>query len=97
MRPFRYGRPGCPGDPARGRQLLREVQGAPPERGYYHLYYVAMVYAYLGEKEQALTYLEQSFERRERAMTIINVDPRFDLLRGEPRFQALVQRMKFPA
>ncbi len=84
------------GQVARGRELLQEVQAAPPARGYFHLYYVAMVHANLGEKESALDYLERSFQRRERAMKIIKVDPRFDLLRGEPRFQTLVRRMNFP-
>ncbi len=83
------------GDKARARQLLQEVEGASA-RGYFHLYYVGMVHAYLGEKDVALEYLEKSFERRERAMKIIKVDPRFDLLRSEPRFQELVRRMKFP-
>lgn len=83
------------GEKARARQLLREVEGASG-KGYFHLYYVAMVYAYLGDKDTALGYLEKSYERRERAMKIIKVDPRYDLLRGEPRFQELVRRMKFP-
>ncbi len=83
------------GEKSRARQILQEVQHSSG-RGYFHLYYVAMVHAYLGEKDVALDYLERSFQRHERAMRIIKVDPRFDLLRGEPRFQALVQQMKFP-
>ena len=84
------------GQKALARQLLREVQNSPG-KGYFHLYYVAMVHAYLGEKDLALALLEKSLERRERAMKIIQIDPRFDLLRSEPRFQQLVQRMKFPS
>jgi TolB-like protein/DNA-binding winged helix-turn-helix (wHTH) protein len=81
------------GRPQQARALLRQVRDTSSE--YNHRYYIAMAHAYLGERDAALGYLQQSYERRERAMRVLKVDPRFNLLRNEPRFQDLLRRMKF--
>lgn len=52
------------------------------------LVYLAMVYAGLGDKEQAFSYLEKI-----KGQTLINVaraDPRFDLVRHDPKFTSLL-------
>jgi TolB-like protein/DNA-binding winged helix-turn-helix (wHTH) protein len=56
------------------------------------------VHAYLGlgDKDQALTWLEQAYEDRDQWMVYINSTPMLDALRPEPRFQSLVRRMNFP-
>lgn len=46
-----------------------------------------------GEKEQAFEYLNKAVERREWAVIMLNVDPPFDSLRGDPRFAELVRRV----
>ncbi len=51
----------------------------------------------LGEQSQALAYLEQAWEDRDGLLPFINVGFYFDPLRADPRFQALLQRMNFPA
>ncbi len=53
-------------------------------------------YARLGDKERALKWLERNYEERATLGTLMNVDPAFDSLRSDPRFQSLVQRMGLP-
>jgi tetratricopeptide (TPR) repeat protein len=50
-------------------------------------------YARLGEKDQALLWLEKAFERREVHITYQNRNPFWDGFRSDPRFAALVRRM----
>ncbi len=59
-------------------------------------YRVAAVYAALGEKEQALDWLEKDYAARGGWMVWLKVDPAFDPLRQDPRFQELLQRLNFP-
>lgn len=66
------------------------------EHGYVPGYNVAMVYAGLGRKEQALTFLEKAYADRCSTLMFIKVDPEFDSLHSEPRFADLVRRMNFP-
>jgi len=53
---------------------------------------LAILYARLGEKEEALQALEQAYKERQFHMTEIGVEPAFDTLRSEPRFQDLLHR-----
>ena len=57
---------------------------------------IAVDYAKLGEKDNALDWLEKAFDEHNDPMYSIKTDPVFDPLRSEPRFQALVRRMNFP-
>ncbi len=52
-------------------------------------------YIGLGEKDEAITWLERAYEEHDQGMVYINVYPGWDPLRSEPRFQALVRRMNF--
>jgi hypothetical protein len=47
----------------------------------------------LGEKEQALDWLEKSYEDRNWWMPWLKVEPRFDPIRSDPRFVALIRRI----
>jgi len=57
---------------------------------------VAGFYARAGERALTLDWLEKGYEQRGPGIVHLRVDPTWDALRDEPRFQALVQRMKFP-
>jgi len=56
-------------------------------------YNFAMIYNGLGEKDEALNYLEKSFQEREVQMSFIKVDTRWDELRAEPRFVEIIKQM----
>jgi len=59
-------------------------------------YFRARIYAALGERDKALIWLETAYRERSAPMALLKVDPQFDKLRTEPRFQNLMQRMNFP-
>jgi len=56
----------------------------------------AWLYITLGDKGLALTALEQAMRDREQGMTTLQVDPIFDSIRSDPRFQQLVQQVGLP-
>src|SRR5207248_6839488 len=55
--------------------------------------YFGMLYAGLGEKDEALKWLEKAYDERADGLTWLNVDPMLDGLRSDPRFQKLVERI----
>jgi len=57
---------------------------------------VALIYARLGDRNKAFEWLEKSYRERTRAMVYLRVEPQFDSLRSDPRFQNLLRRMNFP-
>ncbi|MDQ3687329.1 MAG: hypothetical protein M3430_17280, partial [Acidobacteriota bacterium] len=59
-------------------------------------YAVAIFHAALGEKDKAFAELNKSYERRETPLFLIKIDPRFDPLRDDPRFQELLRKVGFP-
>jgi len=56
----------------------------------------AEAYIGLGEKDEAMAWLERAYEDHDQWMVYIKCYPGWDDLRSEPRFQALVRRMNFP-
>ena len=46
-----------------------------------------------GEKDAALDWLEKAYAQRSNGLTSLKVEPGYDPLRGDPRFQALLQRV----
>jgi len=77
------------GQPVKARIQLRMLQS----KTYVSSYDVALVYAGLGEKNQALTWLERAYEEHSDEMVLLNLEPAFDGLRAEPRFRVLADRL----
>lgn len=50
----------------------------------------------LGDRDGALLLLEESLRRRERGLVYLGSSPVWDPLRGEPRFELLIERMGLP-
>jgi len=59
-------------------------------------FFFAVAYVGLGQKDQAVTWLERAYEEHDRWMVYIASYPGLDRLHSEPRFQALLRRMNFP-
>ncbi len=78
-------------------QTLVEWWKKRVERGFSQAVSIAMQYATLGDKEHAIAWLERAYRERPRALVYIKVEPQFDSLRSDPRFQALLRRMNLPA
>jgi tetratricopeptide (TPR) repeat protein len=63
-------------------------------RRYVPAYNLAIIYLGLGDKDEALRWLETDFSDRDGwNIGFIQVDPLLDDLRGDPRFEALVQKV----
>jgi hypothetical protein len=52
------------------------------------------VYNGLDQIDEALTWLEYGFERRDPRMVELKIDPRWKNLRHEPRFARLLKEMR---
>jgi len=58
---------------------------------------LASICAGLREKDEALFWLEKGFEERAFQMQLLQVDPRLESLRDDPRFKELVRKVGFPS
>ncbi|HYP29873.1 MAG TPA: protein kinase [Blastocatellia bacterium] len=66
------------------------------KRQYVPPYMMAIIHTGLGDKEQAFEWLNKVYEERSYFVIWLNVDPIFDPLRGDPRFQDLLRRVGLP-
>jgi len=57
---------------------------------------IAFIYTGLGEKDKAFEWLEKTYEQREAWLDLLQIEPMYDSLRSDPRFQDLLERMNFP-
>jgi hypothetical protein len=57
---------------------------------------IATLYTRAGKHEEALHWLEQAYDAHDANMPAISVDPIFDGLRDDSRFQDLLRRMNLP-
>jgi hypothetical protein len=55
-----------------------------------------MIQVGLGDRDAALNLLEQGYRERTHWMALLQVDPRLDPLRSDPRFARLLEAMRFP-
>lgn len=81
---------GSTGNKDEALQILHDLQKSPGAEGS-----IALVHIGLGEKEQALNWLEKAYQARSSMMVLIYVDPYYDSLRNEPRFIRLLDKMRF--
>jgi serine/threonine-protein kinase len=59
-------------------------------------YWLAIAEIALGNKDAAIASLEESYRQHDWFFQRIKTDPFMDPLRGDPRFEDLVKRLKFP-
>ena len=73
-------------------QVLDDLR-ALSARKYVTPYGVALVHAGLDDADQAFAALDQAVADRSNWLVWLKLDPRFDNLRGDPRFDALLRRV----
>ncbi|PWU00955.1 MAG: hypothetical protein C5B51_23990 [Terriglobia bacterium] len=81
------------GDRAGARGVLEQLQARSRE-SYIPSTCFAIVHLGLGEKEQALDWLEHGCGQREPPLAVLKVHPVYAELRSELRFQAILKRMR---
>jgi TolB-like protein/DNA-binding winged helix-turn-helix (wHTH) protein/Tfp pilus assembly protein PilF len=86
---------GVTGRKNEARAVLTELKQTS-EKEYLPATSIALVYAGLGEKDQAFVWLEKAYEQRAFHLQWIKLEPRWDSLRSDPRFEDLVRRIGLP-
>ena len=83
------------GYPDEAHKTLDQLEQVAKER-YVTPYVLAHIYAALGNKEEAIRWLETAYQEHAVYMMCLKTDPRFDDLHSDQRFQDLLRRMNFP-
>jgi hypothetical protein len=58
--------------------------------------FIATTYAYRGDHDLALQWLERAYEQREPALSYIVGEPLFKNLADDPRYKVFLRKMKLP-
>ncbi len=78
------------GERAKALQQLDEGKALAQRRALF----VAVIYVRLGDKNEAIAWLQRSYQNKDfRFIAYINVLPQLDPLRGDPRFEALAEKV----
>lgn len=80
------------GEPAKELQQLEKGK-VVALRGELPAFFVALGYARLGDKNEAIEWLQRSYQNKEIVIADINVFPPLGPLRDDPRFQALAEKV----
>src|SRR5579863_3502561 len=81
------------GRQASARARLEQLK-AERAKHYVSPFYLAEVYSALGDADQAINELDKAYQDRSNSLIFLRVDPEFDVLRSNPRFQSLLQRLQ---
>ena len=75
--------------------LLDELKAVSGQQ-YVPPFHVALIYASLGKKDDAMIWLKRAVEDRSFNIGLLKVEPMVDNLRSDPRFQKIIADLKFP-
>jgi tetratricopeptide (TPR) repeat protein len=81
------------GRTAEAEQVRSEMEGRAAQ-GEDQNFALALVYVGLGQHVKALEFLERGFDRREDTMLYLGLEQRFQPIRNDPRFQALLDEVR---
>jgi serine/threonine-protein kinase len=84
---------GVSGDRVRAQAELAELK-SKALRGYVSPFNLAVVYLGLGDRERAVSYLEQSYAADSQWLGWLKIDHIFDPLRSDPRFVTLMEKLR---
>jgi adenylate cyclase len=59
-------------------------------------FYTAMIYAQVGETDLAFQYLDKAYDTHEVEMYWLKVEPPFEPIRSDPRWQVMLDKVGFP-
>jgi TolB-like protein/Tfp pilus assembly protein PilF len=80
---------------ADAQKLLQDLI-AKAEREQRGSFLVAAVFATLGDKDRGFDWLDRAVKEHDTFLPWMKVDPEFDALRGDPRFDDLIRRIGIP-
>lgn len=80
------------GQPDAARKIIARLQEHVQKDGVGR-YEIALVYAGLGDKREAIEWLEDAFRAHDAGLVYLKVDPCLDPLRSDPRFDDLMHRV----
>ena len=86
---------GAMGNRSEARKVLTELDSLGRNQ-FVTAYGVALVYAALGQKDRAFEWLDKAVDQRTHWLVWLNRDRRWDPLRADPRFRALLRRVGLP-
>ena len=72
--------------------MLDELKGIAKQR-YIPPYNFALIYAGLGDKDQAFAWLDKAYEEHSQQLSLLKSNPLFDSLRSDPRYTELLRKV----
>ena len=78
-------------------KILNQLQERANHGEYVWPLGAALIQIGLGNKDDALVWLDKAYEDHSTGMNYLKVNPLYDPLRSDPRFTNLLRRMRFPA
>ncbi len=86
---------GLAGQRGEAQKILVELEGRS-KKTYVSSYQIALVYLGLRQSDRAMKELEKAYQEHSTLLAYLKMDPRFDPLRSDPRFQNLLRRIGLP-
>jgi len=77
------------------RKAIDQLKETSHHRYVYPIFFSG-AYLAAGDKEQALTWMERAYDEKDPGLFWLKVWPSNDLLRSEPRFRILLEKLNFP-
>ncbi|HEV2223247.1 MAG TPA: protein kinase [Candidatus Acidoferrales bacterium] len=86
---------GVTGDKQDALKIIHTLEDESKQQ-YISPYLVALVYVGMNDRDHAFQWLEKAYQVRSWYLAALNVDPKFDRVRSDPRFRDLLSRVHFP-
>ena len=80
------------GKKGKAQEILEELKELSKQR-YVSPYWIAILYAGLGDNKNALEWLERAYSERSGGMVWLVAEPQWDNLRPDPHFQDMLRRV----
>jgi len=82
------------GSPNQARKLLQELEERTGQ-SYVPAYAIALIYAGLGDRDHAISWLQKAYEDRSTSIAFLKLDPELDSLHSDRRFGQLSRHVSF--